>query len=131
MRIPFFSRALFNARMKTIDEIHRERLALLKAEFGGVGKLAEQLGKNPSQISQWLNASAHSETGKGRGISDDMCRFVEEKCGKPRGWMDADPDRADTVSLMSLISLYLQSTEEGQEQILAAALHAEKQPKPA
>lgn len=126
-RIPFFSSALFNVRMKTIDEIHRERLAILRHEFGGVGKLAEQIEKQPSQVSQWLNASAHSGTGKGRGVSDDMCRYIEEKCGKPIGWMDADPDRVDAVTLMRLISLYLQSSERGQEHIITAAEIAEKQ----
>jgi hypothetical protein len=129
MRIPFFSDALFNARMKTIDEIHRERLVLLKNEFGGVGKLAEKLEKSGPQVSQWLNASTHSETGKARGISDEMCRYVEERCEKPRGWMDSDPDRADAVSLLRLISLFLQCTEHGQEQILTFAETAEKMPK--
>lgn len=126
MRIPFSGEALFNMRMKTIDEIHRERLAMLRRELGGVGKLAKTIGKDSSQVSQWLNASLNSGTGKARGMSDDQCRHIEEMCGKSRGWMDSDPDKVDALALMQLISLYLQSTELGQDQILASAKTAEK-----
>jgi len=79
MRIPIFSNTLSNTRMKTIEEIRRERLNMLKAEYGGVGKLAKHLEKDVSQVSQWLNASINSGTGKERGMSSDQCRYVEEK----------------------------------------------------
>jgi DNA-binding transcriptional ArsR family regulator len=125
-RIPIFSQTLFNTRMKTIDEIRRERLAMLRDECGGAGKLAERIEKSPSQVSQWLNASENSGTGKPRGISDDICRRLEETFEKPRGWMDADPDRIDTPMLAQLISMFLNCTEDGQAQILKAAIGAEK-----
>ncbi|HJV75375.1 MAG TPA: hypothetical protein VJ654_14205 [Noviherbaspirillum sp.] len=112
--------------MKTIDEIRRERLALLKAEYGGVGKLAEQLEKSFSQVSQWINASTHSATGKTRGISDEQCRMIEEKCEKPRGWMDSDPDMIDVKVLMQVIAGFLQATESGQRQIIESVKAAEK-----
>lgn len=125
-RIPISYEALFNAHMKTIDEIRRERLAILRKEAGGVGALAERLGKNFSQVSQWLNASLNSGTGRPRGMSDDVCREIEEKCDKPRGWMDADPEKIDIKALIQLVSLFVQSTEHGQDQIMAAAKATEK-----
>jgi DNA-binding transcriptional ArsR family regulator len=126
MRIPIFSHALSNERMKTIDEVRRQRLAMLRDECDGVGKLAERIGKSQSQVSQWLNASAHSETGKGRGMSDDICRDIENTLGKPRGWMDTDVDRVDARLLAKVVEYFIHATEDGQEQILNAAAQAEK-----
>jgi hypothetical protein len=120
-RIPISENALFNARMKTIDQIRRERLQLLRHDFGGVGKLAEQLGKSSSQVSQWLNASAHSETGRSRVIADDSAREIEEKCGRPVGWMDTDIDRVEIAAVQFLFSQFFAATEEGQAIILDTA----------
>lgn len=89
MRIPLFSLTLSNTRMKTIDQIRRENLTILRDECGGVGKLAERLERGVSQVSQWLNASLNSATGKPRNMNDETCRYIEEKMGKQRGWMDA------------------------------------------
>jgi hypothetical protein len=129
MRIPLFSGWLSNTRMKTVEEIRRERLAMLRAECGTLGALAERLDKSGPQVSQWLNASTNSGTGKARGISSDECRKIEEKFDKPRGWMDSDPDRVDAAEIVQLIGLYLRSTENGQNQILKLAEMAEKLPK--
>jgi SOS-response transcriptional repressor LexA len=74
--------------MSTIDEIRRENLALLIAQAGGAGKLAAKIGKSPSQISQWLNASLDSKTGKPRGMRPESCREIEAAFNKPKGWMD-------------------------------------------
>ncbi len=90
MRMYFFSPMLFNGDMKTVDEIHRLNLTLLVEEFKGVGKLAEQIERGPSQVSQWINASENSATGKPRGMGPSSCRHVERKCGKPVGWMDIE-----------------------------------------
>lgn len=87
---------LFNVSMPTNPEIHRENLQLLVDEFKGVGKLAETLGKSDSQVSQWLNASLNSGTGKPRGMRPDTARFIEEKCKKKRGWMDVQHSAAPT-----------------------------------
>ena len=76
--------------MKTVDEIRREKLALLIKEHGTSGALAELLGMSPSQLSQWKSASKHSDTGKPRRMSSDSARYIEEKCGKPSGWMDTE-----------------------------------------
>lgn len=75
--------------MKTIEEIYRERLAILIAEAGkSQAKLAKALDKQPAQISQWLNASPDSKTGKPRVMSREIAREIEKKLNKPVGWMD-------------------------------------------
>lgn len=76
--------------MKTIDEIHRLNLVVLVQEFGGVGKLADTIERSSSQVSQWINASANSATGKPRGLGPSSCRLIERACGKPKGWMDIE-----------------------------------------
>lgn len=89
MRMYFFSLMLFNDAMKPIDEIRRDNLAAIVAEIGGVTALAELLQKSVSQVSQWLNGSANSGTGKARGMRPSSCREIELACKKPLGWMDA------------------------------------------
>lgn len=74
--------------MQTIEEVRRARLVMLEHEFGGQAALAEKIGKSPAQISQWKNASV-SANGRERAMSSDSARELEEKTGKPRGWMDA------------------------------------------
>lgn len=76
--------------MKLIDDLRRENLLRLRREFEGVKGLADHLGKSESQVSQWLNASAHSVTGKPRGMRSTTARWIEEVCGKPTGWLDTD-----------------------------------------
>lgn len=74
----------------TIDSIRRQNLKALSAESGGIGRLAERIGKDPSQVSQWINASPDSRTGRPRGIRSSTCRDIEQILGKPAGWMDTD-----------------------------------------
>ena len=80
---------LFNLLMKTINEKRRERLTELIKSYGSSKKFAEHIDKSPSQVSQWLKGSKDSKTGKQRGMSDDSARYIEEMCGKKRGWMDS------------------------------------------
>lgn len=88
--------------MKTCHEIRKDQLRALAEEIGGVRQLSEILGKTEVQIRQWLNASKDSRTGKPRGIADDMARFIEERAGKPIGWMDNDPDLAGVPGWLDL-----------------------------
>lgn len=76
------------ADMKTIDEIRRENLARLVEEAHGPTAFAVQIERSQSQVSQWLNASPDSKSGKPRTISSASCRYIEQKTGKPDGWMD-------------------------------------------
>lgn len=79
--------------MKLIDDIRRDNIALLVDEFGSLISLANRLEKDSSQVSQWLHGSAHSVTGKKRGLRSASARYIEEKCGKPTGWLDVPHDR--------------------------------------
>lgn len=132
MRIPIFSYALSNVRMKTIYDIHRENLAILKEEAGGVGRLAEKLERAFAQTSQWLNGSKNSKTGKPRGMNSKTCRHIEAKCDKPKGWMDkshsdvAAPNGTATTTdeILELISLYGRADQPGKIAILRAARSA-------
>jgi len=81
--------------MKLIDDIRRDNLALLVLEHGTLVALARQLERDPSQVSQWLNGSAHSVTGKQRGMRPATARYIEEKCGKPMGWLDIEHPQAE------------------------------------
>lgn len=73
-----------------IDDIRRENMATLVEEFGGVLGLANKLTRSESQISQWLNGSAHSATGKQRGMRAVTAKWISETCGKPSNWLDTD-----------------------------------------
>lgn len=81
-----------NAGM-TIEEIRRARLLLLIAKFGGVGSLADRLGMNRAQVSQWKNGSPDSKTGKPREIHSLSARRIEKALGLPEGWMDSQIDK--------------------------------------
>lgn len=83
--------------LKLIDDIRRENLKLIAADVGGVTKLAERIGKHPAQVSQWLNGSKNSGTGKSRGMRTTTCREIEQQCGKPQGWLDVDHSNIDML----------------------------------
>lgn len=89
-RIATDSVGLNTQHMRTIDEIRRENLARLILAAGSQSALAGMTGKAPAQISQWLNASLNSRTGKPRVMSTAIARELEQSCAKPSGWMDAD-----------------------------------------
>lgn len=89
--------------MKTIEQIRRENLALLAAEFGGATEAAKKIGVSDSQYSQWLNASINSGTGKPRGMRTASCRKIEEACGKPTGWMDVYHDPLEVPAKPPLV----------------------------
>ena len=59
---------------------HRKRLAILIAESGTQGMLAEKVGTAESYISQLLTLR--------RGIARKFCVRLEQATGKPDGWMD-------------------------------------------
>jgi hypothetical protein len=135
--------------MATIDEIRRANLGLLAVEYGGVGKLATQIGKSSAQVSQWINASPDSRTGKPRGLRSESCREIEIRCEKPEGWMDSphtvessnhdiqkpivvvnnnedEPLPIDGQQLLELIEHFTNSTKNGRDFILRAARGTKK-----
>ena len=74
--------------LTTIEEIYRSRLKLLIKRFGKQADLAKAIGKSPSQISQWVNASPDSKTGKPRCMERQTAREIERALQLPDGWMD-------------------------------------------
>lgn len=74
--------------MKTIEETYREKLRILAKEFGGQNELGKVIGKSAAQISQWMNGSPDSKTGKPRSLKSDTAREIEKLTGKPRAWFD-------------------------------------------
>jgi SOS-response transcriptional repressor LexA len=85
--------------MKSIDEIRRENLALLRSELGGsLRDLAARLERDESQVSQWMQGSKNSGTGKPRGMRSDTARYIEQRANKPAGWLDRDHSGATNVS---------------------------------
>lgn len=78
-------------KMITIEEIRRSKLRQLVTTYGG-GKqstLAGSIGVSPSQISQWINASPDSKTGKPRAMDSTTARRIESILGLAEGWMDS------------------------------------------
>ncbi|RYH43085.1 MAG: hypothetical protein EON54_17440 [Alcaligenaceae bacterium] len=74
--------------MQRIEEIYRTRLRMLASEAGSQRALADRTGKSPAQISQWINASADSKSGKPRAMDRATAREIERRFPKPDGWMD-------------------------------------------
>lgn len=74
--------------MQTVDEIRLERLLMLISEHRTQAKLAKVINKSPAQISQWVNKSPNSKSGKPRVMDGTTARDIEKACGKPVGWMD-------------------------------------------
>jgi len=66
--------------MKTIEEIRLENLKTLCGQFKSQRQFALHIGKNPKQVNQWYSSYAQ--------IGSAIAREIEEKCGKPRGWLD-------------------------------------------
>ncbi|MGJ8686119.1 MAG: hypothetical protein ACSHWQ_01480 [Spongiibacteraceae bacterium] len=81
----------------TIDKTRRIRLQQLLDGAGSTASLAEMIGKSPTQISQWANASIDSKSGKPRVISNETARHIEKVLKKEKGWMD-DVSSSDIAS---------------------------------
>lgn len=80
--------------MKTVEETRVARLRMLIAEVGStaaLNRLAER-NERDSTLSQILNGALGSKTGKPKTMGSDLARTLESATGKPRGWMDTDPE---------------------------------------
>jgi SOS-response transcriptional repressor LexA len=99
-------------RMKMIDDIRRENMAALAKEVGGVAALAEKLGRTEAQISQWIHGSL-LPSGKRRGMRSETARFIEQRTGKPLGWLDTDHTQSATAvhPVMEPSAAYLQNAD--------------------
>lgn len=88
-----------------INELRRKNLRKLAEEVGGVGKLAELVNRDQSQISQWINGSIIAATGKPRGVRSSTLRDVEIAIGKPLNWLDQDHDSVESKAPAGYIFL--------------------------
>jgi hypothetical protein len=79
---------LKNEDVELIEEIRRARLLLLIEECGTIAALAQKLDRQPAQVSQWKNASIDNKSQKPRSMKSETARWIEQKTGKPVGWMD-------------------------------------------
>lgn len=91
-RIPLFSKVLKNQGVQKIEQIYRLRLQILVDEAGTQAALSRKIDKAPAQISQWINASKDSKTGKPRAMDRATAREIERAADKPDGWMDQPLD---------------------------------------
>lgn len=82
----------------TIDEIRRQNLGQLISSYGSLTAFAAAIERSESQVSQWVNASINSGTGKPRGMRSDSCRHIEKMTGKPSGWMDRSHEEMGSTS---------------------------------
>ncbi len=86
-----------NVRMRTIEEIRRARLEELRHEvehLGGYAEINRRRGTNPRSAQLYNIAAANrgTKTGAPMSMGSDLARAIEVAMGKPRGWMDNDPD---------------------------------------
>lgn len=79
--------------MKTVEEVRRERLAMLKEQVGSYAQMnrAMDLQERDSTLSQIGSQSLGSKTEKPKTMGSDLARKLEVVFHKPRGWMDTDP----------------------------------------
>lgn len=81
--------------MKCIGQIRRERLHELKRAHGmTLAELNEKLGRErrDATLSQILNGSPNTRTGRAREMGNDQARAIEAAFGLEHGWLDMDPD---------------------------------------
>jgi len=88
------SKTLSNGGMRSINEVRRLRLKMLKEEQGSWAEINEKLGRlrGDSTLNQLANAAPNSKTGKPRNLGDELAELLEETFAKPRYWFDLDPD---------------------------------------
>lgn len=76
--------------MNTVEENRRLNLIELEKEYGSQVALSRKIDKSAAQISQWKNASKYSKSEKRRVMDRTTARVIEQKTGRPNGWMDSD-----------------------------------------
>lgn len=81
--------------MRPLPEIRRARFLQLVKEAGGQTELAKRmdperpLKSRVVQVGQWAVDPDHP---KSRNIGHPNARMLEALMGKPRGWLDTDPE---------------------------------------
>ncbi len=81
---------LFNAIMKTCDEIRRDNLKLLIKAAGSEFLLAEKYGCTEANIKTMARAYKDSKSGTPKGIGTAAARKLEKVMDQEIGWLDHD-----------------------------------------
>lgn len=102
-------------------------LQRLVDEYKTIAAVASASGTSEKYLGQLLNGST-LKSGKPRQIGDDLAQRLEDGCGKPHGWMDADHDTTApiggptlTMSEAELLRLYRAASPEKRRAMLAVA----------
>lgn len=134
---------LFNAYMKTSDEIRRNNLLIAIHRVGSATALSERAGVSAAYLSQIKNQQPESKTGKPKTMGDGVARKIEAAINEPAGWMDNDhtaatqiadvPQGAPIESVLGhglqwinseeykLLTLYRGTDDEGRDKIMRTA----------
>ncbi|GAA4400456.1 S24 family peptidase [Quisquiliibacterium transsilvanicum] len=91
------SGTLFNGGMKTVGEVRRENLGLLRDRYGTWPALNIALGRSArdATLGQIWNRNPDSKTGRPRQMGDRLARAIEQCLELPEGWLDV-PHEAPT-----------------------------------
>lgn len=76
--------------MISIKEIRRNNLQRLIERYDSMKNLNESLGRRDNVLTQIMNQSVNSVTGKPKQMGDKLARDLEEKLNLGFGWMDQD-----------------------------------------
>lgn len=108
------STTLFNAAMKTIEEIRRDWLLLLIDRFGSLARLNEALGRarTDATLSQIKNQARDSKSGNPKNMGSPLAREIEHQLGLDRGTLD-HPVPTSTPATQELVRTITTLTESG------------------
>lgn len=117
------------AAMKTVEEVRRERLQLLREEFGSLSALNAklELSARDSTLSQYLNQSKGTKTGTPKVMGSPMARRLEQACGKEVGWMDTDPQLEAAAAAYEAIAAQVMQQGAGAEPTIVHVTRAASQ----
>lgn len=115
--------------MKTVEEVRRERLQLLREEFGSLSALNKklELSVRDSTLSQYLNQSTGTKTDKPKVMGSPMARRLEQACGKEVGWMDTDPQLEAAAAAYEAIAAQVMQQGAGAEPTIVRPTRAPSQ----
>jgi hypothetical protein len=83
--------------MQTVHETRRQRLGMLKKQYGTWADLNQAIGweKTSSRLSQIYSATIRSDRGKPFVMGDETAREIEDALSLTTGWMDTPPTYAE------------------------------------